>query len=65
MKKLFFLIWLLPAVCIAQTDTTTSKAHIIYCKLGLGGNPIFKTIVKADFGKKQVVCMDLKKNLKD
>lgn len=51
MKKLLFLIWLFPAVCMAQTDTAAVKSQIIYCRLYLESTG-FKFRVKVDFGKK-------------
>ncbi|MGI4750326.1 MAG: hypothetical protein ACRYFB_06810 [Janthinobacterium lividum] len=33
MKKLLFLLWLLPAACFAQTDTTQIKPHDVYCRI--------------------------------
>lgn len=34
MKKLLFLIWLLPAACMAQTDSIQVKQpHDIYCRI--------------------------------
>lgn len=52
MKKLFFLLWIWPAISLAQTDSTSVKTQQIYCKLQLGNKGFANTIVKADFGKK-------------
>lgn len=52
MKNLLFLLWLLPAACFAQTDSTQVKPHDIYCRLlviasGFGS----RVSIKYDFGK--------------
>ncbi len=51
MKKLLFLLWLLPAACLAQTDSTQVKPHDIYCKIyavSVGFSSRFS--IKYDFG---------------
>lgn len=53
MKKLLFLFWLLPAICLAQTDSTQLKPHDIYCRIFI--TPITfssKVAIKYDFGRK-------------
>ena len=52
MKKLLFLLWLLPAACLAQTDSTQVKLHDIYCKLYSLGGMFSKKYTEADFGQK-------------
>ncbi len=51
MKNLLFLLWIFPAVCVAQKDSASVQTHVIYCKLFLESIN-FKTRVRADFGKK-------------
>lgn len=52
MKKLLFLLWLLPTACLAQTDSTQVKPHDVFCRLyAVGGRSLFsKDYFKADFG---------------
>ncbi|MEX8548704.1 MAG: hypothetical protein V5804_14000 [Mucilaginibacter sp.] len=52
MKKLLFLLWLLPAVCLAQTDSTKINPHYIYGRIFI--EPVTfssKITVKWDFGR--------------
>ncbi|WP_299289657.1 hypothetical protein [uncultured Mucilaginibacter sp.] len=52
MKKLFFLLWLLPAACIAQTDSTQVKPHNVYCRISIStGFLSSKISVKLDSGR--------------
>lgn len=53
MRKLLFLFWLLPAACMAQTDSTQVKPHAVYCRIFI--LPVVfssKISIKYDFGRK-------------
>ncbi len=52
MKKLLFLLWLLPAACLAQTDSAQVKPRNVYCRIFIStGFFSSKISVKFNFGR--------------
>lgn len=52
MKKLLFLLWLLPVVGFAQTDSTQTKPHDVYCRIYIStGFLSSKISVRFNFGR--------------
>ena len=52
MKKLLFLLWLLPVACMAQTDSVKANEHYIYGRIFIDP-PLFgsRVSIRYDFGR--------------